>query len=288
MKWGKDSIRGLSFLGACADAGAPNVLLGAPMDYSASFRPGSRFGPEAIRHASCNLEEYSLRLEKSLEEVRFFDAGDLLLPFGNVTGSLALIEKAVEQILAGDQRPFVLGGDHLVSLPCLRACARRFPGLKLVHIDAHADLRDQYMGEHLSHATVVRQALDTLNLGGVWQFAVRSATREEHDYARKHTKFYPFELVRPLRQAAADLTGPVYVTVDIDAVDPAFAPGTGTPESGGITPAELLEGLAILGECQIVGFDLVEVAPAYDGAGITAALAAKIVREALIIFGRQP
>lgn len=288
MVWGRDSVRGQPFINASDNPRAPNVLLGAPMDFTASFRPGSRFGPEAIRQISQSLEEYSLQLKKSLADIQFYDAGDLLLPFGNVSGALDIIEAAVEHFLAAGQRPFVLGGDHLVTLACLRAFTRHYPGLKLVHIDAHADLRDEYIGEHLSHATVVGHAIRTLDLGGVWQFAIRSATKEEHEFAEKHTHFFPFQFLRPLTGLLENLTGPVYITLDIDAIDPAYAPGTGTPESGGITPVELLEGLAVLASCQVVGFDLVEVAPAYDCSSITAALAAKIIREALILFGKQP
>lgn len=289
MEWGKDSFKGQSFIGASDDPQAPNVFLGAPMDFSASFRPGSRFGPESVRQVSYNLEEYSLQLQKSLDDIHFYDAGDLLLPFGNVSRSLDLIEEAVEQILSAGQRPFVMGGDHLVSLPCLRAFSRHFPNLKVVHIDAHADLRDHYIGEHLSHATVIGNALRSLPLGGVWQFAIRSATQEEHEFAKKNTRFFPFDFLEPLKQVVSELKGPVYITLDIDAVDPAFAPGTGTPESGGITPRELLAGLELLGrECEVVGFDMVEVAPAYDNSSITSALAAKVVREALLLFGKQP
>lgn len=288
MDWGKDSVRGQPFIGASDNPQAPNVFLGAPMDFSASFRPGSRFGPEAVRQVSYNLEEYSLQLQKSLEDVQFYDAGDLLLPFGNVSRSLELIEGAVEQLLSQNQRPFVMGGDHLITLPCLRAVSRRYPGLKVVHIDAHADLRDQYVGEHLSHATVIGTALRSLQLGEVWQFAIRSATAAEHQFARQHTHFFPFNFLEPLKQEIGKMTGPVYITLDIDAVDPAYAPGTGTPESGGISPQELLQGLELLGQCEVVGFDLVEVAPAYDNSSITAALAAKVIREAIILFGKQP
>ena len=288
MEWGRDSVGGQPFMASGDDSGAANVLLGVPMDFSASYRPGARFGPAAVRQASYNLEEYSLQLEKSLGDVEFYDAGDLHLPIGNVTKSLDLIETAVADLLAAKVRPFILGGDHLITLASLRAFTRHYPGLKLVHIDAHADLRDEYCGEELSHATVVGNAVRSLDLGGVWQFAIRSATQEEHEFARQHTNFFPYQLVKPLTQVMDDLTGPVYVTLDIDAVDPAYAPGTGTPEAGGITSQELLEGIHLLGRCQVVGFDLVEVAPAYDPSFITAALAAKIVREALILFGKQP
>ena len=256
------------------------------MDFTASFRPGSRFGPEAARRMSYNLEDYSLQLQQSLEDIDFYDAGDLMLPVGNVTRSLDIIEEAVAQLLAAGQRPFVIGGDHLVTLPCLRAFSRQYPGLALVHIDAHADLREEWLGETLSHATVVGAAARTLPLGEIWQFGIRSATKEEHQFARQRTRLFPFDFYKPLSQVFDKLTGPIYVTLDLDVVDLAYAPGTGTPEAGGIDPRELLAGLQLLGQCNVIGFDLVELAPDYSD--ISAALGAKIIREALLLFGKQP
>lgn len=287
MEWGKDSCRQRLFLGSGDNPRAANVILGAPMDFTASFRPGARFGPEAVRFMSANLEEYSLRLEKSLTDIEYFDAGDLQLPVGNVENSLALIEQAVEQLLVAGQRPFVIGGDHLITLPCLRAFCRQYANLTLIHVDAHADLRQEWLGETLSHATVIGVAARTLPLAGIWQFAIRSATRSEHEFARRHTRFYPFELLRPLMEAAAKIQGPVYITVDIDALDPAYAPETGTPEAEGLSPGELFAGLGLLAEKNVVGFDLVELAPC-GLFGATAALGAKIIREALLLYGKQP
>lgn len=287
MDWGKDCFRGLTYFCSGGNPLAPNVILGAPMDFSASFRPGSRFGPEALRRLSYNLEDYSLQLGKSLADIEFYDVGDLVLPPGNITASLELIEKAVGQLLAAGQRPFLLGGDHLVTLPSLRALAGFYPELTLVHIDAHADLRETWLGESLSHATVIGAALRTLPLGGVWQFGIRSATREEHQFALEHTHFFPFEFLRPLSQVLEKIRGPIYITLDLDVVDPAYAPGTGTPEAGGISPQELLAGLQLLGKRQVVGFDIVELAPT-DPGEISAALGAKILREALLLFGKQP
>jgi len=286
MEWGKDSFRGQYFFCAGDNPQAANVLLGAPMDFTASFRQGSRFGPDAVRRMSYNLEDYSLQLEQSLEDLDFYDAGDLILPVGNVARSLGIIEEAVSQLLAAGQRPFIIGGDHLVTLPCLQAFSRHYPGLALVHIDAHADLREEWLGESLSHATVVGTAARTLPLGEIWQFAIRSATREEHQFARQRTRQFPFDFFKPLSQVIDKLTGPIYVTLDLDAVDPAYAPGTGTPEAGGISPRELLAGLQLLGQCNVVGFDLVELTPDY--LDISAALGAKIMREALLLFGKQP
>lgn len=278
---------GLTYFCAGADPQAANVLLGAPMDYTASYRPGSRFGPEAVRRLSYNLEDYSLKLGKSLAEVDFYDAGDLALPIGNVSRSLAIIETAVAQLLDKNQRPFIMGGDHLITLPALQAFSKRFPGLTVVHIDAHADLRAEWLGETLSHATVIGAAIRSLPLGDIWQFGIRSADREEHEFARKQTRFYPFEFLTPLARVVEEIKGPVYITLDLDVLDPAFFPGTGTPEADGISPRELLAGLELLKDHQIVGFDMVELAP-FDPADISAALAAKIMREALLLFGKQP
>lgn len=278
---------GGSFMAASSDYHAAKlVIVGAPMDFTVSFRPGSRGGPQAIRLASPGLEEYSLYAGKDLRDVPFHDAGDLLLPIGNTVRSLEMVEKAVSLILDDGKFPLLLGGEHLVSLGALRAAARKFPGLAVVHFDAHADLRTNYLGEPYSHAAVMYHVHHELG-AELFQFGIRSATAEERAYARQHTHFYPFHVLEPLVEAKKLLQGrPVYVTVDIDVVDPAFAPGTGTPEPGGITAAELLAAIPLLARLNVVAFDLVEVAPLYDPAGITAMLAAKMVRETVLAFTR--
>lgn len=258
------------------------VLVGAPMDFTVSFRPGSRSGPQAIRHASPGLEEHSVYSGKDLRDASFYDAGDLLLPLGNAQRSLVVIEQAADTILRDRKFPLLLGGEHLVSLGALRAAARYHPGLAVVHLDAHADLRTDYLGETHSHAAVMYHANRELGLE-LYQFGIRSATAEELTFAKQHTHFYPFHVLDPLRSALKELRGrPVYISLDIDVVDPAFAPGTGTPEPGGITSAELLAAVSVLSELQLVGMDLVEVSPVYDPAGITAMLAAKVVREVIL------
>jgi agmatinase len=276
---------GGSFMAAGTDYEKSDlVLLGAPMDFTVSFRPGSRSGPQAIRNASPGLEEYSLYAGKDLRDARFYDAGDLMLPFGNTKRSLAMIEDAVDQILVDDKFPLLMGGEHLVSLGALRAVSRKFPNLAVIHLDAHADLRTDYMGEAHSHASVMYHAYNELNVE-LFQFGIRSATREEETFAKKHTHFYPFHVSAPLGEAVKQLSGrPVYLSLDIDVVDPAFAPGTGTPEPGGITAAELLSSMRQLNGLSLVGMDLVEVSPIYDTAGITAMLAAKVIREIILSF----
>lgn len=275
--------RGGSYLAAGDDyARSRLVIFGAPMDYTVSFRPGSRNGPAAIRSASPNLEEYSLTSQKDLRDAFFYDAGDLILPLGNTGRSLALIEEAVAGILSAQKFPLMLGGEHLVTLGALRAFARHYRDLVVVHLDAHADLRPDYLGEADSHASVMYRARKELGLE-IFQFGIRSATAEEVVFANQYTHFYPYHVLAPLQEVWEKLRHrPVYLTLDIDVVDPAFAPGTGTPEPGGITSGELLAALSLLTKLRLVGMDLVEVSPAYDPAGITAMLAAKVLREVIL------
>jgi agmatinase len=263
------------------------VIYGMPMDYTVSFRPGSRFGPARIREVSIGLEEYSPYLDKSLEDITYFDAGDLLLPFGNAARSLDLIGDYVRGLLADGKFPIGLGGEHLVSWPVIREVYKQSPDLALIHIDAHADLREQYEGEPLSHSTPIRKAAELIGGKNVYQFGIRSGTREEFAYARENLNLYPFEVLEPLKQVLPELAGrPVYVTIDIDVLDPSAAPGTGTAEAGGITSKELLGAIHAIAasELNVVGADVVEVAPIYDPTEQTQIAAAKLIREILLGF----
>jgi agmatinase len=281
-------INNSSFLESRDDYGkAGIVLLGAPLDITSSFRMGSREAPQAVRAASQGLESYSPRLDRDLGECTVYDAGDLILPLGNLQASLSRIGQACRLIAEDGKIPFMLGGEHLVTLPAVQSMAEVFPGLVVLQLDAHADLRDDYMGESLSHATVLRRICEAVGDDNVYQFGIRSGTRDEFQYGRSHTHFFPFEAVRMLRSCLPDLRErPVYVTLDIDILDPAYAPGTGTPEPGGIQPAEIFEAMAMLQELQVVGLDIVELAPAYDASGITSMLVAKLTREGLLALSR--
>ncbi|MBD2845590.1 agmatinase [Paenibacillus sp. IB182496] len=266
---------------------AKAVIYGMPMDYTVSFRPGSRFGPARIREVSVGLEEYSPYLDRSLEELNYFDAGDLLLPFGNAARSLEIIGEFVRGVLDDGKLPLGLGGEHLVSWPIFREVYARHPDLAIIHIDAHADLRESYEGEPLSHSTPLRKAAELIGPDNIYQFGIRSGSREEWAYAREHINFYPFEVAEPLLRVLPELAGrPVYVTIDIDVLDPSGAPGTGTAEAGGITSKELLEAVHAIArsEARIVGCDLVEVAPVYDPTEQTQIVAAKLIREMLLGF----
>lgn len=261
------------------------VLLGVPMDYTVSFRPGSRFAARRIREVSYNLEEYSFYCHKDLNDCMFYDAGDLSLPFGNVEKSLDIIHQAVSQVAKDKKIPFVIGGDHLISYASIKGVKDTYPDLIVLHFDAHADLREDYAGESQSHATVMGKVVRELKIKELYQFGIRSGTKEEWEFAKENTKIFPFEVKGPLQQVINELKGkPIYITLDIDVVDPAFAPGTGTPEAGGITSKELLECIKIMSELNVVGFDIIEVAPAYDVSDITSVLAAKVLRESLLMY----
>ncbi|MEK3912432.1 agmatinase [Paenibacillus sp. FSL H7-0331] len=261
------------------------VIYGMPMDYTVSFRPGSRFGPTRIREVSIGLEEYSPYLDKSLDEMTYFDAGDLLLPFGNAARSLEIIGYYVRGLLKDNKFPLGLGGEHLVSWPVFREMYAKYPDLAIVHFDAHADLREQYEGEPLSHSTPLRKAAGLIGGRNIYQFGIRSGSREEFQYAREHINFHPFEVLEPLKKVLPELAGrPIYLTIDIDVLDPSCAPGTGTAEAGGITSKELLAAIHAMAAANlnVVGADVVEVAPAYDPTEQTQIVAAKLIREILL------
>ncbi|MDX8045039.1 agmatinase [Gracilibacillus sp. S3-1-1] len=282
-----EAYSGKVFIMAQQDLSASDVILyGMPMDWTVSFRPGSRFGPNRIREASIGLEEYSPYLERHLEEVHYFDAGDIPLPFGNPARSLEMIRDYVKKILAQGKFPLGLGGEHLVSWPIIEAMHEKYPDLAVIHIDAHADLREEYEGEPLSHSTPLRKVCEKIGPENVYSFGIRSGDREEFRYAKESGMYMAkYDVAEPLKEVLPTLAGrPVYVTIDIDVLDPAFAPGTGTAEAGGISSKELLEAIHSIArsELNVVGADLVEVAPNYDPTEQTAIAASKFVREILL------
>lgn len=273
-----------TFLGCDADyAGAQIVLFGAPFDSTTSFRPGTRFGPAAIRRESYGLELYSPYQDKELTDRAVLDAGDIELPFGDPAPALAAIEERAAAILADGKVPFLLGGEHLVTLGCVRAVARKFRSLHILHFDAHADLRDDYLGAKLSHACVLRRCHELVGDGKIFQFGIRSGDKSEFVWGREHVFTHKFDL-NGLETALARLRGkPVYLTVDLDVLDPSVFPGTGTPEPGGVTFDALRAALTeACNALHIVAADVNELSPHYDPTGASTAVACKIVRELLI------
>ncbi len=276
----------MNFIAAEADFDeARAVIFGAPFDGTTSFRPGTRFGPGAIRAESDGIETYSPYQNKDLEDIAVFDSGDLLLPFGNTEAVLEEICARTAEILEAGKMPVMLGGEHLVTLGAVRAMVQKYPELHIIHFDAHTDLRDDYLGERLSHATVIRRCHDLLGDGRIHQFGIRSGERAEWDFAFAHTDFHPFN-VKDVLDVVLTLGSdvPVYVTLDLDVLDPSLFCGTGTPEAGGIFFQDLEEALLALEALNVVGFDMNELSPHYDASGVSTAVACKVLREMLLAY----
>lgn len=274
-----------TFIGCdCDFAQAKIVLFGAPFDGTTSFRPGTRFGPHAIRAESFGLETYSPYQDKDLLDCFIMDSGDLELCFGSPERVLTDIQHRTELILSANKLPFMVGGEHLVTLGAVRAVAAKYPDVSIIHFDAHADLRQDYLGETLSHACVMRRCHDLLGDGRIYQFGIRSGDREEFQWAKEgHTHFNPFNF-DTLDFVISQLQGKnVYFTLDLDVLDPSIFPGTGTPEAGGVTFEQLRQATEkVCSQCNVVGCDVNELSPAYDQSGVSTAVAGKIIREMLL------
>ena len=259
------------------------VLFGAPFDSTTSYRPGTRFGSSAIRRESYGIECYSPYQDKDLEDTKVMDCGDLELCFGNTKKALAQIEEQAKEILDNSAIPFMLGGEHLVTLGAFRAVLEKYPDIHIIHFDAHADLREEYLGEQLSHASVIRRCWDLVGDGRIYQFGIRSGDREEFYWAKEHVTMRKFEF-EGLEEVLEKLEGkPIYFTQDLDVLDPSVFPGTGTPEPGGVTFDALRKAAEkVCSRANVVACDVNELSPHYDPSGISTAAACKIVREMLL------
>ena len=265
-------------------ADADIVFYGAPFDSTTSYRPGARFGPAAMRHESYGLETYSPYQDKDLTDIKVFDSGDMELCFGSSESALKDIEARAETILQDGKFPLLLGGEHLVTLGAVRAAARKYPAMHIIHFDAHADLRQDYLGAELSHACVLRRCHDILGDGRIHQFCIRSGDREEFTFAKTHTEMHKFDF-SGLEALTAELCRtqvPVYLTIDLDCLDPSCFPGTGTPEAGGVTLMQLLNAILTVSKTNIIGADVNELAPMLDASGASTAMACKVLRELLL------
>jgi agmatinase len=261
------------------------TLLGAPLDRTGSFRPGAAEGPRGIRWASENLETYSPQLDRDLEDLVVGDLGDLDFTGDTQLEALDRLETEVARLLAAATVPFVLGGEHSIALPVARAVLKRFPDAVILHLDAHADLRDTYLDEPLSHATWAFRVGQEFGFEHLVQVGIRSGLREEFRLGRERCAYFTTGLVLPydIRLLLADR--PIYLSLDLDVLDPSIAPGTGTPEAGGATYRELMNFLQSLAHLRVVALDLNEVAPPLDPSGMTSATAAKVVRELILLYG---
>ena len=260
------------------------VLYGAPFDSTTSFRPGARFGSSAMRHESFGLETYSLYQDKDLEDVSVCDTGDMELCFGSAEAALEDIESIAGHILKDGKLPILIGGEHLVTLGAVRAAYKEHPDMHIIHFDAHADLREDYLGAKLSHACVLRRCHELVGDNRIHQFCIRSGERVEFQFAADHTDMHPFnfnglaELVSELKESGV----PVYFTIDLDCLDPSAFPGTGTPEAGGVTFMELLQAIMLVSQTNVVAADVNELAPMLDVSGVSTATACKVLRELIL------
>ena len=264
---------------------ADTVIFGAPFDSTTSFRPGTRFGSSAIRSESYGIETYSPYQNKDLEDISVMDSGDIELRIGDTEAVLAQIEERTKTILNDGKRPLMIGGEHLVTLGAFRAVAERYPDVHIIHFDAHADLREDYLGVKNSHACVLRRCWDIIGDDRIHQFGIRSGERAEFEFAKIHTDMHPFSLedVANVVKELAISKKPVYFTLDLDVLDPSIFPGTGTPEAGGVMFEELRRAVTcVCSGLNIVGCDVNELSPHYDHSGVSTAAACKIIREILL------
>ncbi len=276
----------LNFIGCEALFPSANtVVIGYPYDGTSSYRPGSRFAPSAIREASDGLETYSPYLNLSLDDKQICDLGDLTLPFGDKTRVLRMIQDKTRELLSASKSILSLGGEHLITYPIVKEFVKTFPNMIIIHLDAHADLRNEYLGEKESHATVLRRVYDVVEPKRIYHFGIRSGTQEELQFAREYGHFHPYHLgmMESVLSEIPDET-PIYLTVDLDVLDPSVLPGTGTPEPGGIQFMELLSAIHGFRAKNLVGVDVVELAPDYDPTKVSSIVAAKAIRELLCLL----
>lgn len=260
------------------------VIFGAPFDSTTSYRPGARFASAAIRNESYGVETYSPYQDKDLLDYEIFDGGDLELPFGSPDRALKIIEDFTEKLISQKKLPIMLGGEHLVTFGMVKSAASKYENLHILHFDAHADLREEYLGVTLSHATVMRRCHDLVGDGRIFQFGIRSGDREEFAWGKDHvtTCKFNFETLDDVIKKLEDV--PIYVTIDLDVLDPSVFPGTGTPEAGGVTFTELHQALKKVSQLNIIAMDMNELSPIYDQSGASTALACKLLREIILML----
>lgn len=263
------------------------VIFGAPFDGTTSYRPGTRFATAAMRNESTGIETYSPYQDKDLEDYNIFDGGDLEFVFGNPAKNIAIIKEYVSGLLKDNKIPAMIGGEHLVTLGAVQAVAEKYNDLHIIHFDAHADLRDDYLGEKLSHATVIHRVWDIVGDNKIFQFGIRSGEKGEFEFAKNHTYMNKFDM-KTLDEVIAKLKNkPVYITIDLDVLDSSVFPGTGTPEAGGITFKELINAIMLFQNLEnIVAFDINELSPMLDASGASTACACKVLREMLLAVSK--
>ena len=274
---------GAIFMGSRRQPAACSVaIFGVPYDGTTSFRPGARFGPAAIREVSNGLESYCPQLNLDLEDLAFVDLGAVNIPFGAPEPVVAAVKQATEAVLALGLKPLMLGGEHSISSGAVAAVAAKYPDLVLIQLDAHADLRHEWLGSNHSHACAMRRCLEVLPSKQLMQIAIRSGSRAEFKELHQKNRLVAIEqmatALQPLRGT------PIYLTVDLDWFDPAVLPGTGTPEPGGFLWSDFACFIDELRHHNLVAADVVELAPMLDPSCVSSIFAAKVVRSLLLLI----
>lgn len=262
------------------------VLFGIPFDGTTSFRPGTRFGPQAARNESFGIETYSPYLDLDLEDYKLCDLGDMDLPFGNTARVLEDIYEFSKDITQSGKKPLMIGGEHLVTYPVFQSVLEAHPEVVVLHFDAHTDLREDYMGEKMSHATVIKRIWDLIGDERIFQFGIRSGMKQEFEWAKSHTHLEKFkaDTLADILEKIKDK--PVYLTIDLDVLDPSVFAGTGTPEPGGLSFREFMEAIVSLKGLNLIGADVVELSPHYDHSGVSTAVACKVIREVALLLAK--
>ena len=262
------------------------VLFGIPFEGTVNLRQGADHGPHDLRLASDSIETYSPALDRDLEDLAIADLGDCQLGTGSPREQLHRARREVVEFWRPGLLPVMLGGDHMATLPVIETLAPAIPDLRILQLDAHPDLREEFLGERYNYASAMARVMEVVAPERVYQVGMRTGAREE--YARKAPHLYPAHAIHPVaavRSLLPELVRhPLYVTIDVDVLDPSEAPGTGAPEPCGLRAAELIEIIRLLEPCRIVGTDLVEVAQAFDPSGRTAITASWILREAILTW----
>ena len=283
------NTEGAIFMGAKrSPEGCKVGMFGVPYDGTTSFRPGSRFGPSAIREISNSIETFCPQLNFDLEEIEFTDFGSLEIPHGAPEPVVQAVNQATKQIKALGLKTLILGGEHSITSGAIQATAEEQPDLILVQLDAHADLREEWLGSRHNHACAMRRCLEVLPSKQIIQLAIRSGTSKEFQELRTQKRLISQKHGQPatsLEQAMRPHLGkPIYLTIDVDWFDPSVMPGTGTPEPGGFLWEDFASVIDVMKKHQLVGADIVELSPQLDSSGISTILAAKITRSLLMLL----
>ncbi len=269
-----------NFIGSCNNFNESKIImLGMPFDGTCTNRPGARFAPQQIRIESIGIEEYSPYFNTNLSDLMFYDAGELELPFGATEKALNTIEKNTDEIYASGKKILGIGGEHLVTLGTIRGILKHHKDIALVHFDAHTDLREQYLGVELTHSGVIMQIAKLIGFENIVQIGIRSGEKEEFELMYKHST-----LINDINELTKFKDKKIFLTIDLDVLDPSIMSATGTPEAGGMTYKELMRWIVELKKYNIIGADIVELAPDFDVTKASTATACKLIREVLNIL----